>query len=69
MSELTLPKGVVLSPDYRGAGGSTKPQWDYTSFTKFKMAEDFHLLIEKLGLNRLPVHILGHDIGCTIFDF
>ncbi|XXG98772.1 hypothetical protein Hte_005102 [Hypoxylon texense] len=52
----------VLAPDYRGAGGSSKPA---TGFTKSIMARDLVRLLDALGIHE-PVHVIGHDIGGMI---
>ncbi|KAI1735791.1 alpha/beta-hydrolase [Xylaria scruposa] len=49
----------VLAPDYRGAGGSSKP---LTGFTKSIMAHDLVRLLDALEINE-RVHVVGHDIG------
>lgn len=50
----------VIAPDYRGAGGSSKPEHD---FKKSTMAMDIHHLIHNhLGFKE-KVHLVGHDIG------
>lgn len=50
----------VIAPDYRGAGGSSKPEHD---FTKTTMAGDiFHLIHDTLNITG-KVHLVGHDIG------
>ncbi len=53
----------VIAPDYRGAGGSSKPQEGYDKRT---MAGDVLALLEKhLGV-RGPVTMVGHDIGMMV---
>lgn len=53
----------VVVPDYRGAGGSSKPQGGYDKHT---MAGDLHaLLYGHLGLTE-PVTMVGHDIGMMV---
>ncbi|XDG09725.1 hypothetical protein ABKA04_009340 [Annulohypoxylon sp. FPYF3050] len=52
----------VIAPDYRGAGGSSKPM---TGFTKSTMARDFVRLLNALEIHE-PVHLIGHDIGGMI---
>ncbi|KAJ4991677.1 alpha beta hydrolase fold protein [Stagonosporopsis vannaccii] len=53
----------VVAPDYRGAGQSSKP---LTGYTKTRMAEDIHLLIQNhLGIKE-KIHVVGHDIGGMI---
>jgi pimeloyl-ACP methyl ester carboxylesterase len=52
---------VVIAPDLRGAGGSSKPQGGYDKKT---MAQDIHALVHELGYAR--VKIVGHDIGLMV---
>ena len=53
----------VIAPDYRGAGGSSKPPAGYDKRT---MAADiFKLLREHLGIVG-PVTMVGHDIGMMV---
>ena len=53
----------VIAPDYRGAGGSSKP---WQGYTKDVMARDLHTLVTKvLGITE-KIHIVGHDIGAMI---
>lgn len=53
----------VIAPDYRGAGGSSKPPAGYDKRT---MAADiFKLLREHLGVAG-PVTLVGHDIGMMV---
>ena len=53
----------VVMPDYRGAGGSSKPLGGYDKHT---MAGDLHaLLYGHLGLTG-PVSVIGHDIGMMV---
>ncbi|MEA1833605.1 alpha/beta hydrolase [Methylobacterium durans] len=53
----------VVMPDYRGAGGSSKPSGGYDKHTR---AGDLHaLLYEHLGLTG-PVTVAGHDIGMMV---
>lgn len=53
----------VVAPDYRGAGGSSKPR---AGFTKSIMARDiFRLVHDHLGIHT-KVHVVGHDIGAMI---
>ncbi|KAK0942486.1 hypothetical protein LTR29_005907 [Friedmanniomyces endolithicus] len=51
-----------IAPDYRGAGGSSKPEFD---FTKATMASDIYELLNHLNITE-PVHLVGHDIGGMI---
>ncbi len=53
----------VIAPDYRGAGGSSKPP---TGYDKRTMAADIlKLLREHLGVAG-PVTMVGHDIGMMV---
>ena len=53
----------VVLPDYRGAGGSSKPPGGYD---KHMMAGDLHVLLyEHLGVTG-PVTMIGHDIGMMV---
>ncbi len=53
----------VVLPDYRGAGGSSKPPGGYD---KHSMAGDLHALLDDhLGLTG-PVTVVGHDIGMMV---
>jgi pimeloyl-ACP methyl ester carboxylesterase len=53
----------VVIPDYRGAGGSSKPPGGYDKHT---MAGDLHaLLYGQLGLTG-PLTVTGHDIGMMV---
>ncbi len=53
----------VIAPDYRGAGGSSKPNVGYDKRT---MAADlFKLLREHLGVTSL-ITLVGHDIGMMV---
>ncbi len=53
----------VIAPDYRGAGGSSKPQGGYDKKT---MASDiYRLLTEHLHIP-LPICLVGHDIGMMV---
>ena len=53
----------VVVPDYRGAGGSSKPPGGYDKRT---MAGDLHaLLYRHLGLTQ-SVTMVGHDIGMMV---
>lgn len=51
----------VIAPDYTGAGGSSKPEHDYT---KAAIASDLHELLKQLGIRK--VHVVAHDIGSMI---
>ncbi|KRG46417.1 alpha/beta hydrolase [Stenotrophomonas panacihumi] len=52
---------VVIAPDLRGAGGSSKPAGGYDKKT---MAQDIHALVQSLGYPK--VKIVGHDIGLMV---
>jgi pimeloyl-ACP methyl ester carboxylesterase len=52
---------VVIAPDLRGAGLSSKPEGGYDKKT---MAQDIHALVESLGYPK--VKIVGHDIGLMV---
>ena len=53
----------VIAPDYRGAGGSSKPNSGYDKRT---MAKDiYRLLTEHLKI-ALPIYLVGHDIGMMV---
>jgi pimeloyl-ACP methyl ester carboxylesterase len=53
----------IITPDYRGAGQSSKPQFGYT---KTQMAEDLHLLVKDHLKIEEKIHVVGHDIGGMI---
>ena len=52
---------VVIAPDLRGAGTSSKPDGGYDKKT---MAADIHALVKSLGFTK--VRIVGHDIGLMV---
>jgi pimeloyl-ACP methyl ester carboxylesterase len=52
---------LVIAPDLRGFGASSKPKAGYDKKT---MAQDIHALVAKLGLKR--VRVVGHDIGLMV---
>lgn len=52
---------VVIAPDLRGAGQSSKPEGGYD---KKNMAQDIHALVKSLGYSK--VKIVGHDIGLMV---
>lgn len=52
---------IVIAPDLRGAGSSSKPQGGYDKKT---MAQDIHALVQSLGYPK--VKIVGHDIGLMV---
>jgi pimeloyl-ACP methyl ester carboxylesterase len=56
---LLAQRHLVVAPDLRGLGDSSRPASGYDKRT---MAEDVHqLLIEQLGIDRF--HLVGHDWG------
>lgn len=52
---------VVIAPDLRGAGSSSKPEGGYDKKT---MAQDIHALVKSKGYPK--VKIVGHDIGLMV---
>jgi len=52
---------LVIVPDLRGAGGSSKPEGGYD---KKNMAVDIHELVKSLGVSHAAV--VGHDIGLMV---
>ncbi|MDG2524710.1 alpha/beta hydrolase [Stenotrophomonas sp. HITSZ_GD] len=52
---------VMIAPDLRGAGGSSKPAGGYDKKT---LAQDIHALVQSLGYPK--VKIVGHDIGLMV---
>lgn len=52
---------MVIAPDLRGAGSSSKPEGGYDKKT---LAQDIHALVKSLGYDR--VKIVGHDIGLMV---
>ncbi|PPJ43848.1 MULTISPECIES: alpha/beta hydrolase [unclassified Pseudoxanthomonas] len=52
---------VVIAPDLRGAGTSSKPDGGYDKKT---LAQDIHALVASLGYRK--VKIVGHDIGLMV---
>lgn len=52
----------MITPDYRGAGQSSKPE---SGYTKSVMAADLEKLLSNLSITE-PVHVVGHDIGGMI---
>ncbi len=53
----------VIAPDYRGAGGSSKPPQGYDKRT---MAADIEVLLRQhLGV-KSPIVLVGHDIGMMV---
>jgi pimeloyl-ACP methyl ester carboxylesterase len=59
---LVLAKSrLVIAPDLRGFGQSSKPSGGYDKKT---MAQDVHSLVTSLGIKRASV--VGHDIGLMV---
>ncbi len=52
---------LVIAPDLRGFGASSKPGMGYS---KAVMAQDVHALVQQLGFDN--VTIVGHDIGLMV---
>ncbi|WP_336601619.1 alpha/beta hydrolase [Paraburkholderia bengalensis] len=52
----------VVAPDYRGAGGSSKPASGYDKQT---MATDIRSLLVHLGVTK-PVTLVSHDLGMLV---
>lgn len=52
----------VVAPDYRGAGGSSKP---VSGYDKQTMAGDIKALLRHLGV-RKPITLVGHDLGMLV---
>jgi len=52
---------VVIAPDLRGAGSSSKPEGGYDKKT---LAQDIHALVKSLCYSK--VKIVGHDIGLMV---
>jgi pimeloyl-ACP methyl ester carboxylesterase len=52
---------LVIAPDLRGFGQSSKPESGYDKKT---MAQDIHALASQLGLKK--VRVVGHDIGLMV---
>ena len=53
----------VIAPDYRGAGGSSKPPDGYDKRT---MAADVEILLRQHLSVKAPVVMIGHDIGMMV---
>ncbi|KAL8804960.1 MAG: hypothetical protein Q9182_002270 [Xanthomendoza sp. 2 TL-2023] len=53
----------AISPDYRGAGYSSRP---VTGYTKKVLANDLHDLMTRHLEITEPIHVVGHDIGGMI---
>ena len=52
---------MIIAPDLRGFGGSSKP---VNGYDKKTMAQDIHALSSSLGIKRASV--VGHDIGLMV---
>lgn len=52
----------VVAPDYRGAGGSSKPAAGYDKHT---MAGDIKALLNHLGVQK-PITLVAHDLGLMV---
>jgi pimeloyl-ACP methyl ester carboxylesterase len=52
----------VVAPDYRGAGGSSKPE---TGYDKKTMAGDIKALLQHLGVQN-PITLVSHDLGMLV---
>ncbi|WP_426007274.1 alpha/beta fold hydrolase [Paenarthrobacter sp. NyZ202] len=53
----------LIIPDYRGAGGSSKPASGYDKWT---MAEDLHSLVRDHLKITEPIAVAGHDLGSMV---
>ncbi|GGS18041.1 alpha/beta fold hydrolase [Streptomyces griseoviridis] len=53
----------LIMPDYRGAGGSSKP---VSGYDKWTMAQDIHTLVHDHLEVREPITLVGHDIGMMV---
>jgi pimeloyl-ACP methyl ester carboxylesterase len=62
MEPLAADGWYVVAPDYRGAGGSSKPPSGYDKQT---MATDIKALLDHLGVND-PITLVGHDLGMLV---
>ncbi|MCO5999846.1 alpha/beta fold hydrolase [Actinoallomurus rhizosphaericola] len=62
MEPLRSDGWFVVAPDYRGAGGSSKPEGGYDKQT---MAGDVRALLDHLGVQR-PITLVGHDLGMLV---
>ncbi|HEY5850156.1 MAG TPA: alpha/beta hydrolase [Lysobacter sp.] len=58
---LLAGRHVVIAPDLRGAGSSSKPD---SGYEKKILAQDIHALVKSLGYPK--VKIVGHDIGLMV---
>ncbi|WP_458316411.1 alpha/beta fold hydrolase [Mycolicibacterium brisbanense] len=57
MEPLHADGWFVVAPDYRGAGGSSKPDSGYDKHT---MAGDTKALLDRLGVKK-PITLVAHD--------
>ncbi|MCO5968232.1 alpha/beta fold hydrolase [Actinoallomurus soli] len=62
MEPLRSDGWFVVAPDYRGAGGSSKPEGGYDKQT---MAGDLRALLDHLGVEN-PITLVGHDLGMLV---
>lgn len=64
VAPLLVKRGFrVVVPDYRGAGGSSKPAGGYDKWT---MAGDIEFLLRKHLVDQEPIVLVGHDIGAMV---
>ncbi|QKC83553.1 alpha/beta hydrolase [Mesorhizobium sp. NZP2077] len=64
VSPLLVEMGFrVIVPDYRGAGGSSKPAGGYDKWT---MAGDIEALLREHLAVQQPIALVGHDIGAMV---
>lgn len=62
MEPLHADGWFVVAPDYRGAGGSSKPDRGYDKHT---MAGDIKALLDHLGVTN-PITLVAHDLGLMV---
>jgi len=62
IAPLSAEGWFVIALDYRGAGGSSKPESGYDKKT---MAGDVKALLEHLGIVR-PITLVTHDLGMMV---
>jgi len=62
MEPLRSEGWFVVAPDYRGAGGSSKPPGGYDKQT---MAGDIRALLSYLGV-KSPITLVAHDLGMLV---
>ncbi|HEY5803060.1 MAG TPA: alpha/beta hydrolase [Lysobacter sp.] len=58
---LLADRHVIIAPDLRGAGSSSRPD---SGYEKKILAQDIHALVKSLGYPK--VKIVGHDIGLMV---